>query len=175
MIKGIFVKSHINALKRLKGDKGLKELQRRYRKPINFKNSDNVPVREEIKIIELVYDILNGKSVDEKTRAHEAGRLHFKNFVSTPFARIIFPLLRKRFKTVVLNSRSIASHVFRGVNFRAEELGEKEIRIIMENADYPIEHFNGLLSEWMAFSGISGKVESDQLSRNAYAYLLKWK
>lgn len=175
VIKGIFVKSHIHALKKEKGEAGLAELQKKYNKPLNFKNSDNVPVSEEIKIIEFVYEILNGTSEDKSKRAFEAGRLHFKNFVSTPFAKIIFPLFRKKFKIIMLSSKNIASHVFRGVKFYSEEISEKCVKIKMENATYPIEHFAGLFFEWMKYSGVKGEVEENKLSETTYEYILKWK
>ena|ERR1051326_7572747 len=176
VIKGIFVKSHINALKKEKGEIGLKELKRRYHKPLDFKNSDTIPVREEIKIIEHVYDILNENHSDNKNRTFEAGRLHFRNFTTTAFARIIFPLLRKKFKAIMLNSGSIASHVFQGIKFTSEEVSEKEIKIFMQNTDYPIEHFSGLFYEWMQYSGLSEvSVQEKILEKNFYEYILKWK
>ena len=175
VIKGIFVRSHINALKKEKGEEGVKMLEKKYGHSVNFKNSDDIPVKEEIRILELVYELLNGNHIDESQRAFEAGRLHFKNFTSTPLARIIFPMFRKKFKTILLRSNNIASHVFRGIKFYSEDIGENAVKVTMQNADYPIEHFSGLLSEWMNYSGIKGDVLTNKLSENTYEYVMRWK
>jgi uncharacterized protein (TIGR02265 family) len=175
VIKGIFVRSHINALRKEKGEQGVKLLEKKFGRSVKFKNSDDVPVKDEIKILELVYEILYGEGIDEKQRAFEAGRLHFKNFTSTPLARIIFPMFRKRFKTILLRSNNIASHVFRGIKFYSQDIGENAVKVTMCNADYPIEHFKGLLSEWMHFSGIEGEISATALSGSTYEYIMQWR
>lgn len=173
-IKGIFVNSHIKNLEKQKGQEGLEELKSRYGHPIEFRNSENVPVREEVKIIEIALQILTNDTVPKDQIAFEAGRLHFKDFITTPFAKIIFSLFRKNFKLVMLQSKNIAGHVFNGVRFSSEELGPKIAKVTMENNDYPIDHFRGLFQEWMNFSGLRGKVESKAMPDGSYEYLMSW-
>ena len=71
-IKGIFVNSHVKALEAQKGPEAVRELARRYGGPVRFKNSEDVPVREEVKIIELAADILSGAPIPPDRRAFEA-------------------------------------------------------------------------------------------------------
>ena len=82
-IRGVFVRSHINALVKKRGPHALEELEERYGKPIHFSDRDEVPVREEIAILEHIVDIISDKSLSPTERSLEAGKLHFKNFTST--------------------------------------------------------------------------------------------
>ncbi|MBI3486318.1 DUF2378 family protein [Candidatus Daviesbacteria bacterium] len=173
-IKGIFVNSHIKNLKKQKGEEGIEELRKRYGKSIEFRNSENVPVREEVKIIEIALQILTNDSVPKDQIAFEAGKLHFKDFVTTPLAKIIFSLFRNNFKLMMLQSKNIAGHVFNGVKFSSEELGPKQARVIMENNDYPIDHFRGLFQEWMDYSGLTGVVKGKLRKDGSYEYLMTW-
>ncbi len=173
-IKGIFVNSHIKSVQKKKGAAGLKKLEQLYGKPVRFKNSENVPVREEVKVIEAALQVLVDKPVPPEQIALEAGRLHFKNFVTTPLARILFPIFRKKFKFMMLQAKNIAGHVFQGVEFSAEDSGPKKVKVIMKNNDYPLEHFQGLFAEWMAFSGLKGSVEAQAITPTHYEYPMQW-
>lgn len=172
-IKGIFVNSHIKAVLKQKGAQGVSELERRYGAPLRFRNAQSIPVSEEVKIIEYALDILADQPVPEPDRAFEAGKLHFRNFSTTPLARIIFSMFRKDFKLMMLQSYSIAGHVFRGVRFSTEELGPKSIRVVMRNNDYPLDHFRGLFYEWLHFSGNTGTVTA-MGSAERYQYDISW-
>lgn len=173
-IKGIFVNSHVKALEAQKGPEAVRELARRYGGPVRFKNSEDVPVREEVKIIELAADILSGAPIPPDRRAFEAGRLHFRNFSTTPLARIIFSMFRTDFKRLMMQAPNIAGHVFKGVKFSSEDLGSKAVKVTMDNNDYPIDHFRGLFQEWMEFSGATGQVRAQEKD-GAYAYTMKWR
>lgn len=173
-IKGIFVRSHIAALRAARGEAGVRELERRYGRPIKFKNSDNVPVREEIKIIEYVLDLMSEHPVPSAARAFEAGRLHFRNFSTTPLAKIIFSVYRHELKRVLMSAPNIAGHVFQGVQFTAEDLGPTSVRITLANNDYPIDHFRGLFDEWVRFAGFNGTVTSQESGQGRYTYDVRW-
>ncbi|MGH2575101.1 MAG: TIGR02265 family protein [Ignavibacteria bacterium] len=173
-IKGIFVNSHLKTLKNQKGEKGMRELERRYNKPLDFKNSDNLLVSEEVKIIELALEIMSEKPVPENERSFEAGRLHFRNFTTTPLARIIFSVFRKNYKLMMIQTKNIAGHVFQGVKFYTEDLGPNSVRVVMKNNDYPIEHFKGLFYEWMLFAGYEGTVEAKEIPPGYYEYTMEW-
>lgn len=174
-IKGVFVNSHVKALEAKKGAAGVRELARRYGAPVRFKNSEDVPVREEVKIIELTLDIMSEKPVPPERRAFEAGRLHFRNFSTTPLARIIFSMFKKDFKLLMMQCANIAGHVFKGVDFTSEDLGPTSVRVGMKNNDYPIDHFRGLFQAWMDFSGKTGVVTAQASETGAYAYTMKWR
>lgn len=174
-IKGIFVNSHVSAVRKIKGERGIQELEKKYGKPIRFKNSQNVPVREEVELLEAAMEILHDRPFPKDRLSFEAGRLHFRNFVTTPLAKFLFPLFRRRFKLLMMHSKNIAGHVFQGVRFSSEDLGPKAVRVAMENNDYPIDHFRGLFYEWMSYAGLSGTVDAEETAPGRFEYMMKWK
>ena len=109
-IKGIFVNSQINSVKREKGEEGLKELEKRFGS-IKFNNIEDVPVSEEVRLIECALQIINEDSIPEKDMAFEAGRLHFKNFSTTPLAKLTFGVLTN-LKYILLHSKYIIQYFF---------------------------------------------------------------
>lgn len=172
-IKGIFVNSHIKKIWQERGDDGIRELEKKFGMSIKFSNFEDVPVREEVRLIECSLEILNPNIAPEE-KSFEAGRLHFRNFRGTPFGRIIFSQFKDSFKLMMMNAPSIAGHVFKGVRFYSEETGERGVRVTMENNDYPIDHFKGLFYEWMLFSGLDGSVEARETAPNRYEYVITW-
>src|SRR5882724_9168247 len=118
-IKGIFVMSHVNALARAKGEKALKELVLRCGRRVHFRNSEDVPVRIEIQIIEHVLDMLAGKEISSGKREYAAGKLHFNNFAGTPLGEMV---LLFNFKTALMRAPWIARRVFRGVEFSSRAM-----------------------------------------------------
>jgi uncharacterized protein (TIGR02265 family) len=174
-IKGIFVNSHIKALRRAKGEEGLESLRKECPDFLNFKNSEDVPVRDEVRLLECVTQIIySDRTFSRDELEYEAGRQHFQNFLTTPFARILLPLIRTQFKGVMLGTGHIAGHVFKGVEFSSEDKGEKQIIVRMQNNDYPILHFKGFFQEWLNFSGLEGKVEATELKDTIYEYRMHW-
>jgi uncharacterized protein (TIGR02265 family) len=173
-IKGVFVNSHINAVRKVRGETGIRTLEQLYGKSVSFKNSENIPIAEEVKIIELALGILADQPIPPGDKAFEAGRLHFRNFSTTPLGRIIFSMFRKNFKLMMLQSYHVAGHVFQGVKFSSEELGPSSVRIVMQNNDYPLDHFRGLFFEWLLFSGASGNVDARILPDDQYEYTISW-
>jgi uncharacterized protein (TIGR02265 family) len=174
--RGMFVKSHCDALRKKNGAEGVAELEKRYGKPICFEYFDNVPIREEIKIIEYSLDILHPEGFSSPTeRVFEAGRLHFRNFTTTAFAKLLFYSLPKDFKMFMLKTKYIAPRIFQHVRFESANAGENSVRVTMYNNDYPLEHFQGFFYEWMLFFGLSGQVEAKKRGDNAYEYTMIWK
>ncbi len=74
---------------------------------------------------------------------------------------------------MMLQTQNIAGHIFQGVQFQAEDLGEKSVKVSMRNNDYPLSHFQGLLQEWMNYSGLHGTVAAVKTD-DAYNYTMKW-
>ncbi len=173
-IKGMFVKSHVDAVRELKGDDGVRRLEELFGKPVMFTNSQDVYVSDEVKLIECAYDVLDGSAQGAETRSFEAGKLHFRNFTKTPFGKIIFSVFRPNFKQMMLQSSTIAGHVFRGVKFTSEDLGKTSVAVTTDNNDYPIEHFRGLFSEWMQYAGLHGTVTAQEPSPGQYRYEMTW-
>ena len=174
-IKGIFVMSHVAALRHARGDAAIAELEKRLGRPMNYKNFEDVPLSEEIKIIECALDILTGDKVPASERHFEAGRLHFRNFVATPLGKMIFSVFPKDYKRHMLNAQNIAGHVFSGVIFKSEDLGGNKVRIMMERSDYPKEHFQGFFKEWMTYCGYEGMVGAVEREDNFFQYDAIWK
>ncbi|HYF13180.1 MAG TPA: DUF2378 family protein [Candidatus Paceibacterota bacterium] len=173
-IKGVFVMSHVHALKKAKGKTAVAELERRYGHAISFGATQNVPIREEVKIIELTLDILTGDTTPKEKRAYEAGKLHFNNFTQTPLGMMLFPLFTSNFKMLLMKSPTIAQQVFRGVTFKSEDLDRNCVRITMENNDYPLGHFQGFFYAWLTYSDLFGDVDAKEQGRNCYIYTISW-
>ncbi|MES2007184.1 MAG: DUF2378 family protein [Patescibacteria group bacterium] len=173
-IKGIFVMSHVKALEAAKGKAAVSELEKRFGKPVSFKNSENVPIRDEVAIIELALDLLSDKEFTPQERHIEAGRLHFKNFSQTPLGKLVLPAFKNSFKLLIMNANNIAGHVFQGVRFFSEDVGEKTVRLILENNDYPLEHFQGFFEAWLGYGGLKGEVVATDAGGNRYIYTVHW-
>ena len=174
-IKGIFVNSHINSLNGEKGESAVRELEKRLGKKVDYKNSDDVLVSDEIKILEICLDILSGEQISDKDRAFEAGKLHFNNFTTTPLAKIIFSLFKSQFKLMMINSDKIAGHVFNNVKFKSTDLSPTSVKVVMKNNDYPLDHFRGLFTAWMEYAGLSGIVHANEINEGDYEYTMSWK
>lgn len=158
LIKGLFVNSHIRRLRNEKGPDAIEELSKRYGKEVVFGNLEEVPVREEIAILEHVYDILHQYDPlplpSASSRSFEAGRLHLHNFLATPFGKILAtatPKTPEGLKKLFISAKYITPHVFKNTNFIAiDSKNDPQVLIIaMENNDYPLAHFQGFFFEWM--------------------------
>lgn len=183
LIKGMFVNSHIRRLRNEKGAGAVEELSKRYGKPLVFRNLEEVPVREEIAILEHVFDILHehdGQALDPALRSFEAGRLHLQNFLATSFGLILVAAAPKTpagFKKLMLSAKYIATHVFKNTNLRAyaPENDPQSLIIVMENNDYPLNHFKGLFFEWMKLWGLTNpRVDATEPEPRLYQYSLHW-
>lgn len=177
LIKGIFINSHIESLRALKGDEAVHELQARIGKFDGFNALDDYPVRMEIEVLETVLDLLH-YYVDPDERSFEAGRLHFRNFSQTAYGAMILGLAPKTsdgFRMLLLHAGAIARFVFHYTNFSAQELSAREVRIVMENNDYPIDHFRGLFYEWALMWGFpDARVEAEETAPRRYEYTIRW-
>ncbi|HET6398121.1 MAG TPA: DUF2378 family protein [Candidatus Thermoplasmatota archaeon] len=173
-IKGIFVQSHVGAIRSQRGEEGVLELERRYGAPVRFRGGDDVPVREEVRLLEAAVDVLCPGS-PAGTRAFEAGRLHFRNFRATPWARLVFGIFPAGYHFVLMHASSIAERVFQGLTFEAEDLGPTTVRVTMTGSDYPLDHFRGLFYEWMVQSGLQGTVIGQETAPGRHEYLCQWR
>lgn len=173
-IKGIFAKSHVRGLERERGQEGVRELERRTGRPVNYQNTDDVPISEEVDMLENIVDILSPRPLSHKERAREAGRLHFRNFSTTPLWTLVDSLLGSNPKFILMQSAKIAGYVFQDVEFIAADIGERGVKLTMFNNDYPIEHFQGFLEEFLRAFGHEPNVHATLLSRDRYEYTLHW-
>lgn len=171
-IKGIFVKSHIKAVQRKKGKAAVKELERRVGHPINYRNTDEVPISEEITIIEQALQLVSDTSILKERIAFEAGRFHFRNFATTPLARLVIHSFRD--PKLLLKAKYIAEHVFRGVIFFADERGPRKVKVVMEGGQYPLDHFKGFFSAWIEYCGFKPKIAATRYEPDRYEYNIEW-
>src|ERR1051325_5812322 len=174
-IKGVFVNSHVNMVRKLKGEEGLKQMETRYGRPLRFKYLEEVPVRDEVRIIEIALDLVSEKRISRSERSFEAGRLHFRNFAGTPLGKLVMLSLPRNFKTIMMRIPHVASHVFRHVGFTVKDLGDRSVSVLMENNDYPIEHFRGVFYAWLVFRQYKGSGEAKEIPGNIYRYIISWK
>jgi len=49
------------------------------------------------------------------------------------------------------------------------------IKGIMENNDYPLDHFRGLFFEWLLFAGSTGTVAGRETAPRRFEYIIAWK
>lgn len=173
-IRGVFVKSHLRALERKHGTEALEQLRGKYGALLDFGDDDDVPVRQEVQLLEAIVDITSPQKLPQKERELEAGRLHFRNFTTTPLWRVVTSVFGSNFKLLLMQSHVIAGRVFRGVDFESQSVGERCVRIVMRNNDYPIEHFHGFFEEWIAQAGLSGYVEAYARAERVYEYVISW-
>ena len=173
-IRGIFVNSHINAVRREKGDEGVRQLEKRYGKPVTFGNAERVPIREEVKIIEIAFQILGEIPATAEQLTFEAGRFHFRNFITTPLGKFVFSFFKNDLKSVMLRAPRVAEQVFEGIEFSSQDVGLNSVKVTMSNNDYPIGHFKGLFFEWMQQSVGRGTIQARETADGKYEYTLNW-
>lgn len=174
-IKGLFVNSHIRALEAERGHAGLIALQRKLGHPARYSTTDDVPVGEEIRILEHIVDMTSPALLSAEERAREAGRLHFRNFSTTVMWTLVQQIFGANFKFLIMQSSRIASWVFRGIEFESIDLGGTHVRIVMYNDDYPLAHFHGFFEQWLALSGVTrGDVCADATQPGRYEYTISW-
>jgi uncharacterized protein (TIGR02265 family) len=173
-IKGIFVNSHVEAVRQRLGDEGVAELERRFGGSVQFRSMDDVPVRDEVRLIETSLDLLSEGQHEPSQRAFEAGRLHFRNFSTTPWAKVLFTVFPRNFKYMIMHASTVAQRVFKGVRFESTELSDRAVRVVMSNNDYPLDHFRGLFQEWMEYFGLTGTTVAEALEDGQYAYTASW-
>ncbi len=173
-IKGVFVKSHIRAVERVRGHEGVNELHRRFGRPLNYGNADNVPIADEVAILEHIVDMFASHPLTPSERALEAGRLHFRDFRSTPLWNIIGPIFGLSPKFLLMRSGVIAGYVFKGIEFITQDMGGNTVKITMFNNDYPIEHFKGFFEEWLSSFDLKPRVEAAAHTRGRYEYTMSW-
>ncbi|MEA3191464.1 MAG: hypothetical protein QOD77_2046 [Thermoplasmata archaeon] len=173
-IKGIFVNSHIKAVERACGAEGRERLELLVGQPLSFGAAEDVPVALEVRILEAAVELLVKEPVAADDVAYEAGRLHYRNFKGTPWATVLFGMLPRDFRFMILHSPAIAERVFKGVTFESEELAPTTVKMAMGNADYPMEHFKGFLGQWMADFGLKGTVVGQATGPRRYEYLMQW-
>ncbi len=174
-IKGLFVNSHIRALEAERGHAGLIELQRKVGHAVRYKTTDDVPVADEVRILEHIVEITTPMILSPEERELEAGRLHFRNFSTTVMWTLVNQIFGTNFKFLVMQSSRIASWVFRGIEFSSEDLGGNRIRISIYNNDYPLRHFHGFFEQWLAVAGVSGTVEATEHPEGRYDYIVAWR
>lgn len=173
-IKGIFVNSHIEAVRRAYGDGGVAELARRAGHAVDYRDLEDVPIRTEVEVIEIANDILSDRPIAPAQRAYEGGRLHFRNFKGTPIAKLMFAIFPRNFRYLMMHCSTIAERVFKGVRFESREISPREVVVTMDNADYPIDHFRGLFHAWMEDFGLRGEVTARALTPRRFEYTMTW-
>lgn len=173
-IKGIFVNSHIRAVERAHGPDGLRRLETLVGRPLRFGATEDVPVSLEVRVLEAAVELLVESPVAEEEVPLEAGRLHYRNFRGTPWARLVFGVFPRDFRFMVLHAAAIAERVFKGVRFEAQELAPDTLKVVMGNADYPLDHFKGFFEAWMADFGARGSVVAQQGGPRRHDYVLRW-
>jgi uncharacterized protein (TIGR02265 family) len=174
-IKGVFVQSHVRALRERAGDQAVEELARRFGAPVRFAALQDVPVRDEVRIIELTLDLMSEHGLVGPARAEAAGRLHLTNFSRTTLGSMLLntgPRTPKGFISLLMSAPTIARSVFAGSNFNTKEHQDCLV-VTIDNCDYPPEHFAGFFNEWMRVWGLEdSRTEVHNPRPGTYEYRL---
>jgi len=177
-IKGVFVNSHIEQLRNEHGEEMVEKLRRNYGNPLEFSSTQDVPIRKEVEILETIVDLIGSSHLEPKERSLEAGRLHFRNFSDTSFAKILFSTVPKTpegFKKLLLNSDYIVNNIFKNTEFESAAVGDKKLKVTMGKNDYPMEHFQGLLQEWAKHFGLEeSNVKASENTEGYYEYIITY-
>jgi len=177
-IKGVFVNSHISQLRKSHGEEKVEEFKRSYGKPVEFSNTQDISIRDEVELLETIVDITTDSKLEPKERSLEAGRLHFRNFSNTSFAGILFSTVPKTpegFKKLLLNSDYIVNNIFKNTEFESAVVNDKKLKVTMGKNDYPKEHFQGLLEEWAIYFGLEkSSVHASENKDGQYEYIITY-
>jgi len=171
-IKGIFVNSHIAIVRKKKGDEGLRKLEKLFGKFPKYTNYQDIPVSEEVKLLECALQVVSDKPVPKDEISFEAGRLHFNDFTMTPLAKILFKAFHD--PEMLLRMGYIAEHVFVGIKFTPKRMAPNKISAIMHGGIYPLDHFKGFFHAWIEYLGYQAFVEADKLGPETYQYSITW-
>lgn len=174
-IKGLFVNTHVKAVEKNLGDFGVKQVAKKCGFALPYGNWENVPVIQEVKVIDAALQLLSDTEVPIHKLEYEAGKFHFNNFMSTFFAKTIFAQFGTNFALMMRLAGKIASRVFKGVEVRSQQLEVKKVRITMYNMDYPLEHFVGFFEAWLSYMKLIGIARGKDLGNKTYEYIITWK
>lgn len=162
-------------MRKKKGDKAVAALEQSFGRPLFFRRLEDVPVGDEVRIIELAYDLLHeGHGLTGAARERAAGRLHFANFSETTLGSALMhsmPHTKQNFRTLLFNMGSIARSVFKHSEFRAQDT-RAGICVTMKNSGYPPEHFQGFFEAWMEHWGLPAKVTRKHKAPDVHEYVL---
>jgi len=173
-IKGIFVNSHVRAIRRLLGDEGLQRIEDAFHGPVWFGATDDVPTDTESRLIEAAVRLLSDGPMAADGLAYEAGRLHYRNFTGTPWGKVLFSIFPRDFAFMMRHAGGIAEKVFSHVTFHVKEFGPRSFCITIDNGGYPLGHFRGLLQEWMDDFGCEGRVLAQEPQPGRQEHLVQW-
>jgi len=172
--KGVFVKNHIDALRQDKGEEAVTLLEERFGKSLNFKNSDDIPIADEVKLITIATQLRSEKPIPEDQLQFESGRQHLRDSLTGPFGHVMAPLFSKeKFKYMAMSFGNVAKRMYTGIDFHTTDLGGNGVKVTMQDNSYPLEHFKGVLQEGMNQSGLHGTVTAEKKG-HLYEYILKW-
>ncbi len=173
-IEGLFVNSHLRAFSRERGSEGLAELLRRTGHEHHYASTDDVPVVDEIQLLECIVDITSPVSLSHEERQAEAGRLHLRNFSTTTMWTLVEQLIGRNLKFLFMQSSWIGAWVFTGIQFTSEDLGENRVRITMSNSEYPIAHFKAFFEQWLHELSVDGTVDAAELIPRRHTFTISW-
>ncbi len=165
--------SHVRAVQRGLGARGLDALREAVGHPLQFAATEDVPTSLEALVLEEAVRLLSVAPSEEEV-PRLAGRLHYRNFRETPWARVLFTLFPRDYGFMLRHAHTIASRVFNHVVVEAKDLAPRSMLIRLVNSGYPLDHFQGFLEAWLQDFGNEGQVVAQQPTASTQEYLVQW-
>lgn len=177
MIKGVFLRAHVQAVHKHQGSAGVDELERRYGQPLRFRTLQKVPIADELRLLDHAYDISFDRDPAASLwpdRESALGHFHFQNFLLTPFARTFFAWFRHSTPTIMLKAGEVAKHIFYHVEFYSQPTGPNQVVIHTKNFPYSGDHFCSFLKACLQFTGYLGRVQCQADDHLATKFAVEW-
>ena len=171
-IKGVFLKSLVDLVKKKKGQEGIEALEKAYGSDLKFHSVQNYPMETEIKLIRAAMTVVYGKY--EEDLEWEFGKLTFTTYADSLIGKTMFSLLGKEFRKIALNADRVINTVTGNLIIEVEDLAINKVRVRIGNCPHHIGHFGGVFMGAIESFGYKPKVETEVLGEGDYNYFLEW-
>ena len=170
--KGMFLKSIVDSVKRVKGPDGVRELEKNYGS-LNFGGFKDYPMKDEIRLYQSAMKVLGLKDGPEAWR--EMGKLAFTTYADSLIGKTMFSLFNSDIEKMILSIGRILNTVTSGYRIETENLGERRFVVRIGNCPDRMEFYEGVFLTAYEHFGLKCNLRSKILGKDNYEYLLEWK
>jgi uncharacterized protein (TIGR02265 family) len=170
-VKGVFLKSLVDVVKKQKGPNGLERLRNEYGQ-IDFRGFSDYPLKDQARLNKIASKIIFGSYSPQAE--YEFGRLSFKTYLDTIIGRTMFALIGADPLKIAKALPKILGAVMTGVTILIEEVGPLKVKITMQNIPFHIRHYEGACAAAAEHFGYKAKILSTLLPNQDFQYLVEW-